>query len=211
MINTSEHSCLPWDNSAANSSILDIHACVFLSMSNSEGGYTYISHTRLSMHVARDVPVCMQKTSASASSAPSINDHTKSVVFVWIWHCLTCVCTPKSSAQQARGRHRELEAEEVSTTNSLKHTIHIKDDWQRKRRIKGETEKEGARKYWRRGWGEGGSTINCQPNHLAFYMIWCLFQRSYGNCLEFEKIFNIGLNSISLEVHNWTCWVRQDY
>lgn len=138
MINTSEHSCLLRDQNETNSSVLHIHVsvCLSLRLTQREGLHIFTSqHIGAQALSEMCLRLCQYRRHPRALPlAPSVNDHMKSAVLVQTWCQLTGVCTPSASAQQVRtsGRHGKRQAEEVSTTNSLKHTTDIKDDPQRK-------------------------------------------------------------------------------
>lgn len=134
MINTSEHSGFPWDCSETNSSVLYIHARVFVSAHVWVS--LYIMETFVHLCCQRRVCFCVgrwclllylhQIKVQKEACIPLYVNRTKLLDHVEV--CLTCVGIPVASAKQAgRVADREGEAEQPSTRKSLKHTTDIKD------------------------------------------------------------------------------------
>lgn len=86
-------------------------------------------------------------------------------LFVSIWCCPTRVSTPKASAQQVwtSGRHREREAEEVSTTKLIKtHNRH--------QRRRAEKNMDKRRNGGRKGFDDWEKV----PSHTVIYIHTCI-------------------------------------
>lgn len=86
MINTSEHSCLLRDENETNSSVLHIHVsvCLSLRLTEREGLHIFMSR-HIWAQVLSEMCLCLcqyRRHPRVLPLAPSLNDHTKSAVFV---------------------------------------------------------------------------------------------------------------------------------